>query len=488
MEWASRSHLIDMKSIIPTLSRSKPQEHPAVARLVELRRLVFAVSQRRWQSLLWAPLRWLNSPFAAGDLGPDQTFTSTRHNLRWLWWDGVFAQVSESVVVAYLSLFVLALGATRAQIGLMSALSSLGAALVLLPGASIVEHRGQRKKICLLGGGGAARVALLLLALTPLAFSGPIAVYIAIALAVARTAFANLTVPAWVSLIADIVPLSERGRYFSSRNMAMGIAGMTATFLVGQLITRAGSPIGYQLAMGLAFAVGIASTFSFARLQEPPVPTLEQATGSGSRLPFLSHLRSQPDFLIFCATAGLWSFSLNIAGPFFYVYLVEDLKASANVVGTLSVISTLAALPGQRLFGILSDRWGPRRVQLVTGLLIPLIPWTWALTRSPWHVVPIELGAGFLWAGYGLASFNSLLLLTPEDRRPRYTALYQIVVMAALAGGAAFGSIVATRWGYATTFVLSGTGRLCAALVFALFVRVRVPPSSGGLSTPSGKV
>jgi len=149
-------------------------------------------------------------------------------------------------------------------------------------------------------------------------------------------------------------------------------------------------------------------------------------------------------------------------------------------------VATLAALPGQRLFGSLVDRWGMRQVQLVTGLLIPLMPWAWALTRSPWHVVPVNLAAGFLWAGYELANFNFLLILTPEDRRPRYTALYQIVVMVALAGGAALGGIVAQRWGYTPVFVLSGIGRLCAALLFARFVHQPASPSTAKRWLPSG--
>jgi predicted MFS family arabinose efflux permease len=86
-------------------------------------------------------------------------------------------------------------------------------------------------------------------------------------------------------------------------------------------------------------------------------------------------------------------------------------------------------------------------------------------------VVPINLAAGFLWAGYNLSNFNSLLTLTPEDRRPGYSALYQAIVTAALAGGAALGGIVAERWGYTAVFVLSGIGRLGAALLFARFVR-----------------
>jgi MFS family permease len=420
-------------------------------------------------------LRRHASPLTTGGRWTEQVRPAIRQNLRWFWFDGVFASSSDSIAVTYLSLFVLALGATRAQIGLMSALSSLSATLLLLPGASLVERWGHRKQIVVFSGGGIARLALLLLALVPLAFAGPMAIYAAIALAVLRNAFANLGVPAWVSLTADIVPLSWRGRYFSSRNMAMGVANMLTTFLVGQLITLIGGTNGYQLAMGLAFAIGMASTFSFARLTEPLASPPPEVKDPGRSLPLLQHLRAHPDFLMFCGTAAIWNLSLNIAGPFFNPYLVESLKASAGVVGALSVVTTLAALPGQRLFGSLVDRWGTRRVQLITGLLIPLLPWGWALTRSPWHVVPINLAAGFVWAGYELANFNFLLILTPEDRRPRYSAVYQIVVTAALAGGAALGGIVAERWGYAPVFILSGLGRLCAALLFARFVHQPAP-------------
>lgn len=440
--------------------------------------MAFARGWRRSLYLLGIRLRQRFSRFTAGGRWTEQLSPSVRQNLRWFWFDGVFAQASDSIVIAYLPLFMLALGGTRAQIGLMSALSSLSAALLLLPGAAIVERWGRRKQVCVLSGGVVSRVALLLLALVPLIFAGPTAVYITIALAVARDAFANLGLPAWVSLTADVVHLPWRGRYFSSRNMTMQVAGMVATYLVGQLITRAGDPTGYQLAMGLAFAIGIASTLSFTHIEEPPTSAIPQATGRGFQMPLLRHLRAHPDFLAFCATAALWNFSLNIAGPFFNVYLVESLKASAGVIGALSVVGGLAALPGQRLFGTLVDRWGPRRVQLIVGLLIPLLPWAWALIRSPWHVVPINLAAGFLWAGYGLSSFSFLLTLTPEDRRARYSAFYQIMVMLALAGGATLGGVIAARWGYTAIFVLSGIGRLSAALLFARFVRQTASPSA----------
>lgn len=420
--------------------------------------------------VLWTRGRQEVARWTAGGRWTDRMPGDVRRNLRWYWFDGVLAQASEAIVLAFLPLYVLALGGSRGHIGWMSSFASLSAALLLLPGAAIAERWGRDKWLCLLSGGGAARITVLLLALAPRAGSGPAVLAAAIALAVARNAFTNLSIPAWMSLTAEVVPMAWRGRYFSSRNIAMGVAGLTVTLVVGGLITRIGGTAGYQWAMGLAFALGVGSTLSFARL-DVPVPAIPPLVRRDSFPAVLEHVRRHPGFLAFCATAVIWSFSLNTAGPFFSVYLVENLGASAAVVGATSAIQALAGLPAYRLFGGIVDRWGPRRVMLVTGLLIPMLPWAWLWVRSPWQVAPISLAGGVLWAGYNLASFNFVLGLTPDDHRPRYSAFYQTAVTLALAGGAALGGLIATHWGYRALFTLSGAGRLVAALLFVCLVR-----------------
>ena len=45
-----------------------------------------------------------------------------RRNLRWVWFDGLFGQVVDSITQSDTSLFVLALGGTGAQIGLIGTL------------------------------------------------------------------------------------------------------------------------------------------------------------------------------------------------------------------------------------------------------------------------------------------------------------------------------------------------------------------------------
>ena len=413
----------------------------------------------------------------AGGQWTGELDATTQRNLRWFFFDGLFFSISDAIVLTYLTLYLLALGATSAQIGFMAALGSLNATLLLIPGAMLAERLGRRKLIVVMAGGGISRISLLLLAVTPFLFDAPFAVYFAIGLKILADGMTNLGIPAWTSLSADIVPLQSRGRYFGARNMAMGAANMVTILLIGFLLTRMDSLTGYQIVLALAFLIGLGATYSYARIDEPPRTTAIKERQSYRPAELIKIFTTDKTFLAFSAHAMVWNIALAIAGPFFNVHMVQNMNATAVMVGLVTMVSSLTSLPGLRLFGQLSDRIGPRRVQLMTGLLIPLLPLAWIFITHPWQAMVVNVFGGFLWAGYNLASFNYLLLLIPADQRERYTALYQIVVMAASAGGAAMGGLVATQWGFTTNFALSAAGRALAILIFVLFVRqVKVRP------------
>ncbi len=397
-----------------------------------------------------------------------------RHNLHWFWFDGFFAAACDNITGTYIALYVLALGASREQIGFMSSLSSLSAAAMLFLGAMLVQKAGKRKRIILLSG-GSNRTILLLMAALPFLLHGPALIYAAIFLSVGRDSFNNVLYPAWMSMTGDMVPLDVRGRYFASRNFATGISGIIVTLLAGQLISSTGQPAGYQLALGVAFLFGISSVFSFSHLKEPRNAELSHRQTPLISREMLSRLGGQPVFLSLCATAALWNFSINIAAPFFNVYLVQNLSASAAMVAVTGVASSITGLLVQRKLGVLADRWGSRRMQLISGLLIPILPWAWMLVAAPWQVIPINLLNGVIWGAYNLASFNFLLEVIPVNQRSSYSALYQIVVTLSLSAGAAVGGLVVSHWGYHTIFFLSGLGRVIAAALFARFVHTEIP-------------
>jgi MFS family permease len=366
-------------------------------------------------------------------------------------------------------LYAVALGASSAQVGLLGALSGLGAALALLPGALLVERIGRRKEIVLAAGGAVGRIAILLLLLIPFLLRGEPAVYLAIALMVMRDTSGNLSLPAWTSLAADIVPLGQRGRYFASRTIAQTATAMVTAFGAGWIINQSGFPAGYQWALLAAFLCGAASWFCFSRIQDPAPRPPPRAPLAGAS-PILGSIRAHPAFLALCLHSAVWNFSLNLAGPFFNVYLVHNLQASMIQVGILTAATSLSGLPALRIFGPLADRWGPRRIVLITSLLIPLLPLAWIIVPSPWYVLLINLASGALWSGFSMCVLNLLMQISPEAERARFTAVHQIVIAVALALGSAVGGGVVTAFGYKAVFALSGIGRFTAALIFARFV------------------
>jgi MFS family permease len=400
-----------------------------------------------------------------------------RRNLYMFWFDGLFSAASDTIPLNYLTLYLLALGATGAQIGWFSSLTSLAAAICLLPGALMVERYGHRKEITVWFGGGAARLLLLALALLPLGLAGQPLIWAVILFAVIRSAAGNLAFPAWMSLTGDIVPIEARGRYFGSRNLVMGVAAMLMTYLIGVSITRIGSPGGYQVTVALAFFIGIISTYCFSRIKDLqatlPVPSAVPV----SLVAIWKDLRASPVFLMFCFAAALWNFSINIAGPFYNVYMAQDLNFTAAMIGVTAVATGLSKMLIQPKMGELSDRWGPGKVQLVSMFFMPILPLCWVFISQLWQVVALNIVGGVFWGAFELASFNLLLLLTPAEQRARYSAIYQIVVAIALTGGAALGASVVTIWGYKGIFLASSAGRVLSAFVFMGLLRTIQHPA-----------
>jgi hypothetical protein len=85
------------------------------------------MSQFRSPRALLARLRTEAARLTLGGRWAMQLPKPEQCNLRAFFFDGVFSAASDAIFLTYQTLSVLALGATNAQIGLMSALSSLSA-------------------------------------------------------------------------------------------------------------------------------------------------------------------------------------------------------------------------------------------------------------------------------------------------------------------------------------------------------------------------
>jgi MFS family permease len=286
-----------------------------------------------------------------------------------------------------------------------------------------------------------------------------------------RAFAANFANPAWTALVADLVPEFMRGRYFSIRNLTMGLATLIFSAVAGWLIRtgnqwQADPYLGYQLSFFIAFLLGMAGTYQFARIREPRTAQhAEQVRQTGS---LSAALKSSPGFLGFVVSGFIWNLALQIAAPFFNVYLVTHLGADSSTVGLFASISSLSAIGGQIFFGKLLDRRGAVFLQLVTGFPIVLLPVAWVFYTEAWQAGVNNLFGGFLWAGFNLANFNLLLQVTPNVGRARAVALYQTGVFASAFIGPLLGGYLADTVSFHLIFLLSGAGRLAGMLLFLL--------------------
>lgn len=399
--------------------------------------------------------------------------------LRYYWLDGVFASFSENLYATFLTLFALAYGATSGQIGLLSALANLASTLALFPGARVVEHTGRPRRLVVWTAGVAGRVPLGVAALLPLAVAAPLAMVWSIIVLNALRAFAmSFPNPAWTAMTAELVPGKLRGRFFASKNIAMGVMAFAAGPLGGLLVrigTGTGGAVhassGYQLVFALSFLVGMVATVCFWKIPDPPFHRPEEGFRLRGLLRSVTEVRMFPIFLI---SGFVWNTGTQIAGPFFTVCMVRSLHATAYEVGVTAGAAALLALAGQYVFGRMVDRRGSVAVQLFTGFLIPLLPLPWIWATRPWHAAIMMGLGGFFWAGYNLANFNLLLELTPERYRARAVAVYQSVVYASAVIGPLVGGAIVDAAGFAPVFVITAVGRLAGSIIFAVGVRAVV--------------
>ncbi len=396
-----------------------------------------------------------------------------QNNLRSFWQDGMWAATSEAFAVSFIPLFALAFGASASQIGMLAAVGNLFGAMALFPGARLLERVGKRLPIVLWSVGTMYRGTLLLLAIIPFfVHSGSVAIPFILAVIAMRAFGLNLADPSMTSLAADLVPPYMRGRYFSLRNFLMGIATLTVTPLAGWMISRSaaatGNPLsGFQLSFLLAFATGMLASLAYSRIKEPPFRQSSDgaAVAPQSLRQILLGSRALTAFVI---SAFVWNLAVQITAPYFNVYLVRELGGNAASVGITASTSALAALFGQIFFGRLTDRKGFVWVYLASGFAITILPALWTFYTAIWHVAINNLFGGFLWAGFSLATFNLLLLLTPDAHRPRAAALYQTAVFTSAVIGPLIGGLLVDNVGYPAIFMGSSIGRFTAMTLFAI--------------------
>jgi MFS family permease len=345
--------------------------------------------------------------------------------------DGVTTQAMAILTGGvFLIAFALELGASNFVIGLLAAISPLSG-LIQIPSVYLVEKFRIRKALCVYAS-IAARLCWLLIAAIPFLFSPQAGLVILIGALVACAAFGAVGACSWNSWMRDLIPGNRLGLFFSKRMFFAAGLGIVLSGIAGIYIDSWRSLLpAYSLhGYSVLFAFGcIAGMLGVYYIAVTPEPRMETGDGRPRFLQMIAQPFRDQNFKSLIAFMGSWNFAINLATPFFTVYMLRLLQMDMSSIVALVIVSQITNFAFLRLWGRFSDRFSNKSVLGVSGPLYLLCIIAWTFTTMPEkHIftIPLLIGIhilmGISTAGVSLASGNISLKLAPRGQATSYLA------------------------------------------------------------------
>jgi len=341
-----------------------------------------------------------------------------------------------SMVFPYASLFILALGGSPEQIGLITALSPLAGLLMFPIGGHLADHAGRVKLIAL--GGYLSSAVLLLYVLAPS--------WQLLALAAFLRGFIVFHFPPTSAIIADSLAPEDRGKGVATMSTISGVVGLVAPYLAGLILEAWGDETGARVLYGTMTVVYFintvinhrflkeTSTNSTQSLDLSTLPGVFREAYAGipallRRLPASARALTAIVILMFIANA--------VASPYWVVHARDQIGLSTTDWGLIllieMIVRSLLYLPA----GIAIDKYGRvrfiRASLLISGLAVPLV----AIATGFTHVLLIRLAIAVANTFFLCASSAMMADALPRDIRGRAMAALGrgTVMLGASSGG-----------------------------------------------------
>ena len=384
--------------------------------------------------------------------------------------DGLFASAMTGLTADYITPYALALQATVRQIGFLSALPNLLSSLVQLGSAGLADRLKSRKKIIIIF----VLLHLLMgipIILIPYIFKAQpvLSLVIFVTLFTSLNAFAG---PAWASLMSEYIPYKLRGKYFGWRNKIMAAVTIFSAFLAGFILQHSKNNIlkGFTIIFGAAVIFRFISWCFLTRMYEPPYRPNPRAYFSF--LDFIKRVR-ESNFAKFVIFAASLTFCVNLASPFFSVFMIRDLKFNYFTYTIVVTVVTVAQIITFDRWGRHADKVGNVKVLRLTSFIIASLPLWWIFNQSPLYLVFAQILSGFAWSGFNLCATNFIYDAVSPPKRVRCIAYFNVfsgigVCLGALCG-AFLVDILPALLGYKilSLFLLASVLRFAVVFIFS---------------------
>jgi MFS family permease len=343
-------------------------------------------------------------------------------------------------------------------IGLISFLGWGGVFLPQLFTANVVERAPRKKFFPVTLGFFLERLPVLLLAPAVyfLAIRQPmLTLVIFFVLYTWQNFGAGLIIVGWQDMIAKIIPVEKRGRFFGITNFIGNGTGILGALAVPFILEKFTFPLGYVFSFAAAAILIFLSWVFLSLTREPAVHSSKPSVSQ------LDYLRSLPEILrrdrnfrMYLLSQIIFALS-GMATGFLVVYTVRTWNLPDAVASGFMIALQVGLAVANLFFGFLSDRKG-HKLSLEICLLLSTLTLVLAiLAPSPLWFFPIFFLRGAVNAGTFISGISIVYEFTDAENRPTYIGLANTIPGIAASIAPLIGGWLAGAMSYRSMFILS---------------------------------
>jgi len=334
---------------------------------------------------------------------------------------------------AFLVAMALMMGATNFQIGVLAALPTFTNLFQLLS-IWLVRKYNNRRAIAVTCA-FLARFPLLIIGSLPFLFSSNASINVLIFFLFFYYFFGSIAGPAWNSWMKDLVPENKLGTYFSHRskltqtlNVILSISIALMLDLVKKYYPDAVLNIYACMFIGGGI-IGLSGAYFLSRTPEP-----EGLRANDNFFKLFKKPIQNKNFRNLLIFNSAWVFALNIATPFFTVYMMKTIGLSLSYIIGLGILTQLSSIVSIKVWGKHADSFSNKTIISIGAPLYIccIIAWCFVGISSNEYtniglLAAINIITGIATAGINLSLTNIGLKLAPREDAIVYLSSKNII-------------------------------------------------------------
>lgn len=373
---------------------------------------------------------------------------------------------------AYLAAYLKSVGGTDFHFAMLNSFPSVIAMICLIPGAILIDSAKNKLNITLMIN-FLSRLFFLFYAFIPFLPKDiqPMALVLLMGV---RNAPEAVWCIGYQTIMADAFPANKLNEAIGNKNRYSYIVTMAWTFICGIFLSlNEKYPVSnitlYQILFLFTFMVGILEVNTYKKLMLINSENTNKTDYISSLKYVIKSIPHQKKYLTYCVTVIVFYLGWQMSWPLYNIYQLDVLNANSAWIGYINITSAISQIITIGIWIKLVDKIGTKKVLAIGMFLMSLSPCVYALSKTLFMLLVMQLIVGSGMSAVNTLLFNELIYVCPEKNRTLYISLFTCLTQVTSSFMPFIGIWAKEVFSIYTALYISGGLRLIGSIIFLIF-------------------